>query len=169
MVSEEDARTRAEALVRAYCGWSVAPQKREVLRVTDQGGGALLLPSLHVTDLHSLTIDGEPVDSSNLRWSTNGVVHLHRGVTASWAWGGRWNVNGVSTIEADVTHGYQVWPAELLGVVEALASRSQVTPSQYVQVGQVRVATGSDGQPLGGALSLNDRDLLNLYRLPPRP
>lgn len=171
MVSEQEARTRAEALVRAHCGWWVAPGKRETLRVLHPGGsGAVLLPTLHVRDLHSLTFDGEVVDTSSTRWDQTGVLYTDQTVPTSWGtWGTLYRPGHVIVVEAEVTHGYEEWPAELLGVIEALTQRFAAPPSQYVQVGQVRMATGSDGQPLGGTLSAADRDLLNLYRLPPRP
>lgn len=169
MVDETGARARAEALVRSYCGWRVAPQEREVLTVDSDSAGTVLLPSMHVTALHSLTINGTAVDAADYQWSGAGVLRLTGTVPTSWGyWGSLYYEPQLQGIAADVTHGYEEWPPEVEAVLDALASRALTTPSMYVQVGQVRVATGQDGMPVGTALTASDRQVLDRYRLPPR-
>lgn len=62
-------------------------------------------------------------------------------------------------------------PLDVTAVVERLAARAVDASSTglLVQVGQVRVATDSDGLPFGAHLTELDRHVLNRYKLPPRP
>lgn len=169
MVTEQEGRTRAEALVRAYCGWRVAPLKREVLAVhVAMGREAALLPTMHLSALHSVTVAGQVLDASTYTWSSTGVVRPGDTVPF-WGYGALDEPYQLAVFEADVTHGHEDWPPELLGVLDALTSRAQQAPSMYVQVGQVRVATGQDGMPVGSGLTAADRAVLDRYRLPPRP
>lgn len=172
MVTEAEARLRAEALVRAYCGWHVAPSTREVLAVDgERGWGSVLLPTMYVTALHSVTIGDDVLEASTYTWSPAGILRLAYGSPLPWSdyYAASYAQQPLQNITADVTHGYDEWPPEVAGVIDALAVRAQATPSQYVQVGQVRVATGPDGQPLGAGLAQGDRAVLDRYRLPPRP
>lgn len=104
-----DAATRD---VRDYCGWHVGPSRRETLRVLGKGGETVWLPSLHVTEIHELLVDGRGVALKDLHVSRNGRV-LRRT--------GRFRANAV--VEADVTHGHDPIPASVVEVVHARASR----------------------------------------------
>lgn len=163
-ISDQQARARAEAQVRAYCGWIVAPSTTETLVSDGDGSGVLLLPTLHLTDLLSLTVDGTVVDPATVEWSTAGVV---RWPSSCWSYGP--STRKLRGISAEVEHGYAEWPLDLAGVLDRLTTRATTDPGVFVQVGQVRVATGNDGLPVGGELTDLDRAVLNRYRLPPRP
>lgn len=169
MVDEAGARARAEALVRSYCGWRVAPAVREVLTVDSDSAGTLLLPTMRLKELHSLTINGEPVTATDYQWSGAGVLRLTGTVPTSWGhWGSLYYAPQLQGIAADVTHGHDEWPPEIEAVLDALSSRNLQAPTMYVQVGQVRTATGPDGMPVGAGLSPTDRSILDRYRLPGR-
>lgn len=161
-LSPEVARARAEAQVRAYCGWIVAPSTTETLVLDGDRSGVLLLPTLRLTDLAALTVDGTTVDLTDVEWSSVGVV---RWPCTTWLPSTR-KLRGITV---QITHGYDEWPLDLAGVLDRLTTRATSDPGIYVQVGQVRTATGNDGLPVGGELTDLDRSVLDRYRLPPRP
>lgn len=146
----------AEAAVRAYCGWHIAPNREDTDTFRSHGGPVLLLKSLHVTAVASVTIGGAAIDAASYEWYPNGVLRR----AAGWP---------VGKVEVTFTHGYDVEDiADLYRIVRTLAARGG-TAGGYVQVGAVRVATDASGAPLGGALSSSDMATLDRYLLPPRP
>lgn len=159
-LSEADARARAEAEVRAYCGWHIAPSQRETLVVDGDDASSIMLPTLMLTDVHALSVDQSDVPLADVEWSASGFVRA-QGRTSQ----------RLRSISADVTHGYEAMPLDVEAVIERLAERAVDTAGmgQLVQVGQVRVATASDGLPATGILSELERWVLDRYRLPPRP
>jgi hypothetical protein len=171
-LTSEQATARAEAEVRAYCGWHLAPSKTETITLDGTGTNVLLLPSLHVTDLVSITEDGTLADAESYQWSSSGVVR--RGSSgSSWrpAWGQTWT-GALRGIVVEFTHGYDEMPMDLQAVVEQMSSRAQELSeaSQVLsQVGQVRYAVGVDGLRQTGLLAEGDRQVLDRYRLPKRP
>lgn len=157
-LTEEQATARAEAEVQGYCGWHIAPQLRETLTLDGDGSGVLFLPTLHLVELHSVSVNGTPVeDLEDVEWSTSGVLRCLPRTT---------RLRGV---QVEVTHGYESWPVDVQAVVDRLAQRTTSDPGNLVQVGQVRVATAKDGLPLAGTITDVDRFTLDRYQLPPRP
>ena len=70
----------AQAAIRKYCGWHVAPSVTRTVRLDGHGGDSLLLPSKHVTALSSLKLDGvEHVQDA--RFSEAGSLVLVNGAT----------------------------------------------------------------------------------------
>lgn len=134
--------------VRAYCGWHIAPVVAETVTVDGSGTWEQLLPTLRLVALNSITNDGVVV--ADPEWSTSGVV---RG-----GWTRRYR-----GVVADMTHGYEQWPAELLSLAAdavAAAGRggvSSVTSRQH----QVRF----DAATLLAALEDGQRSTLDRYRL----
>ena len=49
--TEADRLLQAEALVRGYCGWHIAPSRSETITVRTFGGTSVMLPSLLVTEV----------------------------------------------------------------------------------------------------------------------
>lgn len=158
-LTAEDARLRAEAEVTSYCGWHIAPPVRETVTLNGDESGVVLLPTLRLTELHSLTVDGSAIDvnGSAVQWSAAGVMRCP-------ASDGR-----LRGVVVDMTHGHDEWPLPVISVIERLAARAQDAQGALVQVGQVRLATGSDGLPAGGTLTEVDRLILARYRVPSRP
>ena len=72
----EDRLAQAEAMVRAWCGWHIAPERDEVLTLDGPGGAHLTLPSLHVVDVASVVENGELLDPANglYTWSAAGII-----------------------------------------------------------------------------------------------
>lgn len=149
----------AEAAVRAYCGWHVAPVKSATVTAWGVGDGVLLLPSLHVASVESVTVDGDPV--TDYTWREHGTLHGR-------CWRGR--------VEVSFTHGFDVdSPAYQVvrGLILAVAARAKASPNGVMraQVGQVsetysQTATNQAG---GVALLTSEKNLLAPYKLPPRP
>lgn len=154
-----EATARAEAEVRAYCGWHIAPEKTETLTLDGPGGTLLVLPSLRVSAVTSLADNGTQLDPAGFAWSAAGVV---RRTGNTWA-------EALRGITVTLTHGYPDMPLDVTAVIERLAARAQDGPSLYSQVGAVSYASGEDGLPASGSLTLLDRMVLDRYRLPPRP
>lgn len=161
-----DAMAAATSLVQAYCGWHVAPVKTDdELTLDGPGRQLLLLPSLHVTAITSVVDDGVTLDpATEYEWSASGMVIRTSPDNRCIPFTRKFR-----SIVVTLTHGYETMPGDVQAVIERLASRGASNGGGYTQVGQVRVATGTDGAPLG--LSLTDQDKADLgpYRLPPRP
>ena len=166
-LTDAEARARAEATVRAYCGWHVAPEKDETLTLDGSGNGALLLPSLHVVDVVSITENGTLLDPTDYAWSQAGMV---RRFPATWRVDaqGRWTGN-LRAVVVEVVHGFTDWPLDVLAVIDRLVVRATAGVGVLSQVGAVAYATGQDGVPLSDSLSTADRDALAPYLLPFRP
>src|SRR5690349_17879952 len=99
--TEEDRLNQAEAEVRGYCGWHVAPSVTEEVTVEGDGGSVLLLPSLRVTAVASvIDEDGNAVTDWKVR--RNGVLRRAGG----WRCGVEYTVT--------LTHGYDQPPADLV-------------------------------------------------------
>jgi len=151
---DAEAWDAACAAVRAYCGWHIAPSVTQTLTLDGSDTDVMLLPTLHVTDLSSITNDGTAVTEPE--WSTFGIVRgtcwtdKFRGVVVSF------------------THGYDECPPEIIGVLHEAADRG-LEGSAASQVGQVRMG-GVDGVAGAVAFVMDKRsDVLDRYKLPPRP
>ena len=150
----------AEAAVRAYCGWHVAPVKAETVKV-DATAGIALVPSLRVVSVDSVTVNG--VTASGYQWREHGVIRDLRGYCDG-------------EVLVSMTHGFDVDSpvAEVLrSTILAVAARAQVSPTGVVraQVGQISETYSQTGSNQAGGVSLLDGEkaALDAYRLPPRP
>ncbi len=110
--------------LRDYCGWHIAPVVTEEVILDGPGCGILTLPTQRLVGIENVTNDGRPVEVASSDWSRTGIV---RG-----SWTG--SFRGVMAV---ITHGYEDWPADLLGVLVELATESgqarvsQVTNRAY--------------------------------------
>lgn len=160
--TEDDRLLQAEALVRAYCRWHIAPSRTEAVTLRGYGTRSLMLPSLYVTDVTAISDDGSAlVLTTDYRWTTDGIVDR---VDAYW---------GSGDIVVDYTHGYDDPPAEVTAVVQAIAQRAISNPGSLVRTQKGPFAdtysqTGSN-QSLPIALLDAEKRVLAPYRLPLRP
>ena len=143
---DRDAWGAACAAVRAYCGWHVAPSVTEDVTVDGSGSSVQVLPTLHLTALHSITNDGSAV--AEPEWSASGMVR--RGG----CWTSRWR--GVT---ARITHGYDACPLEVLDIVAEMVASA---PSRSVS----SVASGGHSVTYEPTMSTRQRAVLDLYRRP---
>ena len=162
VATEADRLLQAEALVRSYCRWHIAPSRTETLTLRGAGLVSLMLPSLYVTDISSITDDGTAlVLTTDYLWYEDGIINR---VGAYW---------GTGDVVIAYTHGYTAPPADVTAVVQAVAQRAVNNPGSLVrrQVGPFVDAysqTGSN-QSLALALLPDEKTVLNPYRLPLRP
>jgi len=148
----------ASGIVRARCGWHIAPSVTETLTVDGSGSSLLALPTLHLTALSSVTEDGEVVDLDDVQWSTVGLL------TRATAWTTR--LNGVS---ATITHGHTTAPAAVVGIVLMAAARASASPTGVVreQVGEFSVTYSqhSPNQAGGVVLLEHEQRVLERYSI----
>lgn len=151
--SDDDRLEQAEAAVRAYCGWHIAPSRTETATFIGDGSAAILLKSLHVTGVASVTVDGVLLDSGDYSWSEAGVLTRACGPCCR-GWRG--------SVVVVFTHGYDPVPADVTAAVQGLALRGIDNPKSLKSWTRgpfsETYGDGSDGS-----------SALNRYKLPPRP
>lgn len=158
--TEADRLLQAEALVRSYCAWHIAPSREVTLTLDGLGNTVQVLPSLHVTAVTSVTDDGTLlVADTDYTWSEDGA--LTRADVCRW---------GARKIEVAFTHGYTDPPAEVTAVVQAVAQRAVDNPGSKPrqQVGPFADTFSQSGFNQAPALTLLDAEkaILDRYRLP---
>lgn len=149
--SDPEARlSAASALIRAYCGWHVAPMIKETFTLDGSGSDTLMLRSLQLTDVESVVENGAAVDG--FEWSQAGFLRRS----------GRWT-NRLRGITVTVTHGYEDVPAEITQVCCQVAARAIASPTgaRTESAGGLSVTYAVPG----GLLEL-ERVVLGRYRLP---
>jgi len=149
----------SEALVRAYCGWHVAPSRDETFVMDGPGGHELMLPSLYVTEVASVTEDDVVlVADTDYEWSANGRVWTP----------GLWTTT-LRGISVDVTHGYDVVPLEVQAVVLGVASRAAASPNGIVSqtAGPFSVTYSQTSSNTAGGISLLalEMSVLDRYKI----
>lgn len=163
LAGDQDAMVRqAQAAIRRYCGWHVAPSLTETLTLDGTGSRHLWLPSLHVIDVTAASNDGEDVALDDLDWSEAGYLELRCG---HWCRRPR-------SIEVTLEHGFEEGPDDLVEVAAAIAARAISSPSGATreQAGQVSFQWGTVAPGVAGSVALlqHERDILDHYKLPPR-
>ncbi|WP_157777247.1 hypothetical protein [Nocardia terpenica] len=151
----------ANALVRDWCGWHIAPTITETVVADGSGTAVLMLPTLHLRDVHTVTENGHPIDLTRVRWS--GAGYLRRDT----AWTGR-----EQGVRAGITHGWPDPPPVVAAVVLGIAKRAKDTPATAIRARTAgpfseTLTTGPDGSVGGVTLTPAERDLLALYRIVP--
>lgn len=158
--TEADRLLQAEALVRAYCGWHIAPERTEELVLhVEAGNPVLLLPSLHVTAVTVTSNEVPLIADADYAWEPAGVL------TSYW-----W---AATPVTVEFTHGYPTPPAEVTAVVQAAAQRAVDNPGSLVrrQAGPFADTYSQSGFNQVIPLNLLDaeKEILDRYKLPPRP
>ena len=161
-----DWATAAEATVRAYCGWHVAPAFREILTLSAlHRSRDLWIPSGHVVEIHSVEIR-EPagswrtLDEHKIEWDETGLVRLSRG--AAWP-------ETLRGVRVDLTHGYDADEVpDVLALMTNLAKRAATgaygLASQSVNGAAVTYQTAG-GAPLSIPLLQIEKQALAPYVL----
>ncbi len=146
----------AEAEVRRFCGWHIAPNVEALSVRCDVGEmGIIMLPSMQVTSVESVVVDGRTLDPEEYCWDPAGFISRR---CASWP---RDRHAVVS-----FTHGYASTPADVKSVVLELASRARslpALPAKDIAGGPFRVSLfqGSTGL----SLSEEHKRRLDSYRI----
>lgn len=151
LVADEDERLlQAEATVRSYCGWHIAPARAETATFPATDSHVLMLDSLNVTDVVSVTENGTTVDVADYEWDRRGWLTR---ISCRWSTG---------PVVVEFTHGFNTVPADVTAAVQALAQQAISTNGVLTRktVGPFTDAYGLPGDTLAA---------LGAYRLPPRP
>lgn len=157
---DETVWAAALGAVRGYCGWHVAPSITEAVQV-EGGGGLLLLPSLHVTAVLSITDEDErDVPLAGVRKPRrNGIL--------------RGPFRDGCMYTAQITHGYDETPAEVVAIVTDLAEAAGVVAgATSMSAGPFQVSFSSrSAAAQAGVVGLSElqRLVLDRYRLNVRP
>ncbi|MFI5783499.1 hypothetical protein [Nocardia sp. NPDC051570] len=159
--SPELAIANANALVRDWCGWHIAPTVTETLTVDGSGEHILMLPTLRLLAVHSVAEHGVAVELARVRWSRAG--YLHRGH--------RWT-RRENSVQVQVTHGWPMVPPVVTGVVLGIAKRAKDTPATTVKAHTAgpfseQLTVAADGSIGGINLTVAERDQLGPYRVVP--
>jgi hypothetical protein len=157
--SADDRLDQAESLVRRACGWHIAGIRDEVVTFQARGEHALPLPTLQVVNVSDVTVNGETLDPTLYTLDRNSLLRGTGDYCDGWA-----RASWYGTVEVTMRHGYAVTPAEVTGVVQAIARRAVDNPTGATswQVGMVR-STISDA---GMSLLDSEKAALAPYRLP---
>lgn len=148
----------AQASVRRFCGWHVAPSLTETVTVDAYGGRTLLLRTKHLTGLESVLVDDEDV-TDRVRWSPAGILTLRAGC---WP-------DDVGAVTLNMTHGYGAEEVpDVVALIATIAKRASSQPgivaSQSVNGASVSFLTAG-GAPLSVPLLGIEKDALEAYRL----
>lgn len=153
--TEDDRLEQAEAMVRGYCGWHIAPSRTETVTLYPDGSGQMALPSLYVTGVASVTETGYPaLLSTDYRWYPHGEILRIQ----PWYWNTR-----TGGVDVTFTHGYQDPPADVTAVVQALAQRLVANTA-----GLKSKTVGPFSETYSTELLSLEKATLSRYRIPSR-
>lgn len=161
-LSADDRLDQAEALVRSYCGWHIAPSRTATLTLSpiagwQRGTNRIILPSLYVTAISSVTLDGVvQTIGEEYTWTAPGVDLADVG---GWS----------DSLVIAYTHGYTEAPKEVTAIVQSIAQRAVNNPGSLVrtQAGPFADTYSQTGfnQSLPMALLDAEKDILRPYKL----
>lgn len=132
-LSEEDS-----SVLRAVCGWHVAPLITETVSLLWDGGVAVILPTLRLDSITSVKLDGREV--KGFSWDPAGILYLERV-------GGRPR----RALEVTMTHGYETVPLDLLRAAERFGYAAGAMPFATMNVDGVSVGAGSGAAGIAGS------------------
>lgn len=145
----------SEKAVRTYCGWHISP----VVTVTNGKfeigrRGLIVLPSLFVTDVASVSIDGRVLDTSAYDWDPAGFI------TRRFP---SWGTEPYARVT--FTHGYAETPHDVQTVILEIASAAMELPASRakdITAGPFRLTLNGT---IGVDLSKSQQDRLASYRI----
>lgn len=159
----------AQAMIRSYCGWHIAPVVTETIRVDGSGTSVQMLPTLRLASLTSISNDGVEIPSPE--WSESGMVRLPGG----WRFGAnyechaaRWSRH-LRGVEATIVHGFDECPAEVKAVASAFADTiSALGPVESEAAGSLnyKLRSASDMRAMIDDVLFA---ILDRYRIGPLP
>lgn len=147
----------AEAAVRKYCGWHIAPVIIEDLVLDGTGTGSLFIKSLRVVGIHAAEVDGTVLDPATLEWSEAGYVRT------SGVWPDK-----LRSVRLTVEHGFEEVP-DVAQTIRDIAARAAASPGGVVreQAGGVSIGFSLTAPGVSGGVVLMDheRRMLDQYRI----
>lgn len=157
-----------EAAVRRHCGWHITQETVTNQVVYPTTGRQMFLPSLFVTAVSSISVNGTPlVENVGYRWRQNGEVLLASYPVSTWStWGPSWPADTL----ASYVHGYAAGAAQLddiKDVVGSAVARRIGNPDvlQQLQVGGIVEQYATSPQLPSIALLQMEKAELSSYTL----
>lgn len=153
----QDDLTAAEAIVRKYCGWHIAPVIIEDMVLDGTGTASLFVKSLRVVNVRSAEVDGDVLDPLTLEWSEAGYLRT------SGVWPDK-----LRAVKLQVEHGFDTAP-DVVAIIRAIAARASASPTGVVreQAGAVSIGFSltAPGVSGGAVLMDHERRMLDKYRI----
>lgn len=150
----------AEAAIRKYCGWHIAPVIQEDFVLDGTGTKTLFVPTMKLVDIISVVVDGVVVDPASLEWSEAGFIRAP----------GIWT-DKLRSVRLTIEHGHESAP-DVAEKVIAIAARASASPTGVVRENAgafgVSYSTTAPGVAGGVVLMEHERKQLDRYRLPGR-
>lgn len=147
----------ADAVIRAYCGWHVAPVVEDDLILDSDGGKRLVLPTLHLLEVLSLVVDGDVI--TDFTFSENGWLTLPNRTRFP---------KKDRCVEVKIKHGFSYVP-ELTNIRSKLVSRAMMSPAGTIvsqRAGTQSVTYAASGGEVAGMNLLDsEKEILEKYRL----
>lgn len=147
----------AEAAVRKYCGWHIAPVVEEDFVLDGTGTSSLFVRTLRLVDVIAATVDGVAVDPLTLEWSEAGFIRT------SGVWPDR-----LRSVRLTVSHGFESVP-DVAAIITAIAARASASPMGVVreQAGAVSISMSLTAPGVSGGVVLmeHERRMLDAYRI----
>lgn len=154
---DTDVTDAAEAAVRAYCGWHIAPVITQEIILDGFGTESLFLPTLKLLSIDAVHIGGIEYSPADLEWTENGFARLPGG------WPDR-----LRSIKLTITHGHDVAP-DVAAVVRAVADRDRNSPGGIVreQAGAMSLQFSNTAAGVAGGIVVmaHEREQLEPYKL----
>ena len=145
------------AAVRNYCRWHVAPSA-ECVWTGDADGKLVQLPAMNVTSVHSVTVNGDTLETGEYAWRKSGLIRLAQPVYDDW--GQRVSVDYDAGVDSDT----------IASVVAQLATNALVAPAGVMreQAGDVAITYNQTAVGVSGGIRLlsSDKALLDPFKLP---
>jgi hypothetical protein len=163
----------ATAAIQNYCHQVLEAVAGETITLDCIGGTKIFLPELPVTEVLSVTEDGDLLVVDDYKLGEHGILHR---IDAYWA-------KGIQIIEVEYSHGYAVIPDDIVSIATRAASRayqaglraeemSAVPGITALSLGDYSVSFGGEGAAEGvlGAsaaplLLKSEKERLDRYRL----
>lgn len=148
--------------IRDYCGWHIAPAIDETITVDGSGGTVQQLPTLRLNSVTSVTENGTELGATVYEWSYDGSLRRC----------GYWTTRYRGVV-AEVNHGYETVPENLVSVILDAASSAIATPvGDNVSENEPETMGpfswgGKDSR--GVEFTDAQRRILDRYRIPGRP
>ena len=150
----------AEAAVRSYCGWHIAPAVIEDVVLDGTGTRSLFLKTLRLRNVLAAEVSGVLVDPSTLEWSEAGFLRAP-GIFP----------DRLRSVKLTIEHGFDSVP-DVAQIVRDIAARADAAPGGVVreQAGAVSITNSLTATGVSGGVVLMDheRRMLDKYRLPGR-
>lgn len=163
---------KAGEVIRSFCQWHIAPSVTETVTVPIKPDGTIELPSLYVTGVQSVTIQGLDLDRSVYHWHESGYIRHHQFQVFEWP---PWPLQNDQPFreypsptarhaQVMYTHGYPTLPDVVAAVGLELATRAMELPSGVatdISAGPQTISFG----PLGLVLTDEERRRLGPFTL----